>query len=240
MGRFVERKPQNSKSPLKEHYQVSKSLLIQYIHNSILKRDGCIIGSVNGMIGSGKSYAGLRMCEMVDPFFNIDRVTFSIRDFAKLMMQDYPKGSAFLIEEAQVSAGNLEFWSKGNKGLYKLLSTLRHRNYFTLFTLPNNTKLDSSVSSLFQLHIKATGVINEKKGLSLCTFHFPKEHPFKKGTVYWKPIVTRDHLGKKVKCKSSQIYAPSNTLLKLYDIKKRAFTKANTSQIASSLEKSLS
>jgi len=215
-----------------------KSYIVTYVQNEILKKDACVIGSINGQIGSGKSFAALRLCENVDPFFNIDRVTFSISDFAKLMRKPYPKGSAFLIEEAQVSANNLEFWSKSNKGLYKLLSTLRLRNYFTLFTLPNNAKLDSSVRTLFQLHVTATGFIDRKINKSMCTFYFPSPHAFKNNVVYRKNLMIRSKEGRS-KCKKFRISQPSADLLKDYDRKKRKFVINNIDNIAYELEDTL-
>jgi type II secretory ATPase GspE/PulE/Tfp pilus assembly ATPase PilB-like protein len=51
-----------------------------------------VIAIFSGDTGSGKSYGAIRLAEVIDPTFNLDRVVFTVEDFVSLINADLPRG----------------------------------------------------------------------------------------------------------------------------------------------------
>ena len=66
-----EQKQQEKKEPV----------LIQYIRDRVEKRNKNFVMLFVGATGSGKSYSALRLAEMLDKTFDIERVKFKAKDF---------------------------------------------------------------------------------------------------------------------------------------------------------------
>lgn len=98
-----------------------------------------------GETGSGKSWAALRVCEILDPNFTVDQIAFSIEEFLELVAdKSYPEGSMILFEEASVGASNHNWYEKANQILGQVVDTWRHQNRGAVFTLPSFGRLDPS------------------------------------------------------------------------------------------------
>jgi len=211
-----------------------KSALIKYIKDRLHKRDGHIILIISGSTGSGKSYAGLRICEQVDPYFNADRISFDVKNYADQMGDFYPRGSAFMLEEGQHMAHNLNFYSSTNKGLFYLLSTLRHRNYLTVITLPNLPTFDKQSKRLMHIDIRMTGNINERAGKAKGNLFFPKQSEFK-DKLYLNKMRVSGKDGRR-EIADAWFKKPSTGLLKLYHVKKTMFTSNLSKKVSLTLE----
>lgn len=206
------------------------SLLVKHIKERLLKTDGHIIMVISGATGSGKSYAGLRLCEQVDPYFNAERISFDVKHYADNMRKEYPRGSAFMLEEGQHLAHNLNFYSSSNKGLFYLLSTLRHRNYLTIITLPNLPTFDKQSKRLIHIDVRMTGVIRHREGKAQAKLYFPKQSEFKDKIYLNKLRVS----GKDGRREIAKVWfkKPDKLLLNRYLEQKYKFT-SNLSQTVS-------
>lgn len=99
--------------------------------------------TVVGDPGDGKSWASLRMAEVIDPTFNIDRVAFDIIEFLHLVMDDsIGQGQVIVLEEGEVEASAYDWHSKSNKVFRTILDTWRHQNRMAIINLPSFAALD--------------------------------------------------------------------------------------------------
>jgi len=99
--------------------------------------------TIVGETGSGKSYGGLRLGEMLDKDFSIDRVCFTPYEFLKLIddhlkgVRKLPAGSVILVDEAGVQYSARAWQSFHNKVLGLLSQSFRSLNWIVIFTLPS-------------------------------------------------------------------------------------------------------
>lgn len=135
--------------------------------------EDCIIG-VSGPTGYGKTTLSVKLAEILDvdytgksrftarEFFEykkpdgtveiketlVPRLINSITSYKNLRTKtDYPKGTAFIIDEAQVLINSRDFMSNKNKDVLKLISTGRIFGGITFINLPYWYNLDSQVKN---------------------------------------------------------------------------------------------
>jgi len=176
------------------------------------------MGAIVGETGSGKSWAGLRLCEAVDPDFTIDQVAFDVVEFLRLVNDDsLGRGSMILFEEASVEASADSWQSKGNKVLRRVLDTWRHQNRGAAFTLPAFGNLDAGargrMSALMQMFDK-----QEHLGYTVSKYKWIDQDT-DTGKLYKK----YPRLGGK-KYKYLKIRKPSKELREAYEQRKREYT----------------
>lgn len=101
------------------------------------------IWTVVGDTGKGKSYASLRLGEILDPDFSADQVAQNVVEFLELVMDDsYGQGSVIVFEEASVEASAYDWHSASNRVFAKVLDTWRHQNRMAIINLPNFQALE--------------------------------------------------------------------------------------------------
>jgi len=99
--------------------------------------------TIVGDTGDGKSYASLRLGEIIDQDFSIDNVAFSITEFLEMAMdKSAPQGSVIVLEEASVEASAYDWYSASNRIFAKVLDTWRHQNRMGIINLPNFMALE--------------------------------------------------------------------------------------------------
>ena len=137
-----------SKGILRRGFLRNRDPLTYYIQKRIRENKNFLL-PILGQTGAGKSWSGLRLCENVDPEFNINRVIFNSRDFMSLInSNELHKGSAILFDEAGVNVSNREWYKKENISLGKVIETFRHKNYVVFFTVPNIDFIDIKLRKL--------------------------------------------------------------------------------------------
>lgn len=99
--------------------------------------------TVVGDTGSGKSYASLRLGEVIDPNFGIENVAFNIVEFLEKVIDDsFGQGSVIILEEGSVEASSYDWHSESNRVFAKVLDTWRHQNRMGIINLPNFMALE--------------------------------------------------------------------------------------------------
>lgn len=109
-----------------------------------------------GETGSGKSAAAIRLAYNVDPFFNINRIVFSVADFMKLINSGLARGSAIIFDDAGVGISNRDWQQEQSKIFGKVSQTVRHRDYLIIFTLPDRSFLEKQSRNLIQFEFTAS------------------------------------------------------------------------------------
>ncbi len=119
------------------------------IKHRLLKRNQNFMCCFLGPPGGGKSYAAGDFCESIDPTFTIKRVGFTAEEFLALVNSDLPPGSAIMWDEAGVNLDARSFMTLMNKMTSYIFQTYRHKNYVTVFTVPNLKFIDVRARALF-------------------------------------------------------------------------------------------
>jgi len=198
----------------------NKDPFVIYINKRIALNKNCIIAIV-GDTGSGKSMAALRMGEVLDRNFCIDRVVFKGHEFLNAIRQDWPSGSVIKFDEGGVDWGARKFMSFLNQALGVALQTVRYKNHIIILTVPDISFIDTQCRKLMHILIK-TDNIDYKKGVCVLRPYTLKRHTLYKKDYNPHPIVKID--GTKLKITRLNVKLPSDDLIKAYDKKKIKFT----------------
>lgn len=102
-----------------------------------------VMFTVVGDPGDGKSWASLRLGEMIHPNFSIDHVAFDIVEFMEKVVDDsFGQGEPIVLEEGSVEASAYDWHSVSNEVFRKVLDTWRHQNRMAIVNLPNFKSLE--------------------------------------------------------------------------------------------------
>jgi len=122
-----------------------------------------MVGICDGRVGVGKSSLAQQIAAYIDPYFNIQQITFDAETFSKAVL-NAKKKSAIVFDEA-LSGLNIRRTMSGiNIMLTSLLTEIRQKNLFILLCLPSIFDLDKSMAihrSSFLIHVYNKGF---KKG----------------------------------------------------------------------------
>lgn len=200
--------------------------------------------AVVGRTGSGKSWSALSICEMLAKEsgipFGIDNVVFTLKDLMHLVNHGNLKSGANIVfDEPQTEINAREFQTLANKVFGYLITTFRHRNLTLFFCTPFEDLLDKTCRKLFHATFLTVSINRNTKTVRLK----PKESQY--NSHYSKFYVKRLKYSSKPKGKTRYITKklkywdipkPSKELLKLYEIKKIAFTTKLNQEIEQKLE----
>lgn len=193
-------------------------VLKQEVWNAMHERNDNWMGAFCGETGSGKSYAALRFCEVLDPNFTVDQVAFSVPEFLKLVIDDsYGRGSMIMQEEASIAAASEAYMEKTNKALRQVSETWRHQCRGAAFTFPAFGRLDSGVRGRMSALLQMVEV-NEDKGQSRAKYKYVQQNS-DTGKLYKKyPVINGKQYQQLV------FQKPSPELLEAYEQRKQEFT----------------
>ena len=172
---------------------------------------------VCGATGSGKSYAALRLAEMIDPTFDVERVVFSAEEFMKLLNNDIKKGQMIIWDEAGVGIPAREWYSISNKAINYVFQVFRHMNVGVILTTPSFDYIDSQTRKLFHNYIETVGIdtsTNEVMTKFMNVTFNPR---------FGKEYFQYPRIGGKC-IKRLNIGLPSKPLRKAYETKKSEFS----------------
>jgi len=111
-----------------------------------------IVIVIHGPTGSGKSYLALRMAEVLDPTFNIERVVFTPEDFFR-QVKHLPQGAFIVFDEAGVTLDARRFMEMINVVTNYVLESFRYRLINVIFTVPSIKMIDINVRRLMHVLI---------------------------------------------------------------------------------------
>lgn len=224
----------------KEQQEKKEPILIQYIKDRIHKRNKNFVMLFVGSTGSGKSYSALRLAEMLDPTFDIERVCFKAKDFMNKINElvesnDKVSGKVVMWDEFGVEHNAREFMTISNRVINYFFQTSRHLNLIVIMTVPLLSFIDSATRKLCHGVAEMQGINSRNKTASVkvkmlqTNVMTGKEYP--KYLRYRKK--NKMFVSKKLKFK-----LPSKELYDEYEIRKKAFTTQLNKEIMGKLLKS--
>lgn len=188
--------------------------------------------AIIGPTGSGKTYAGLSICQMISKEngipFEIENVVFNLKElFSLINSGKLSKGSSIVFDEPQCSISSREWQGEYNKVFNYLLSTFRHRCINLFFCTPYEDLLDLSSRKLFHAKIQTAGINTNTKMCRLRPKTTEYNSQLKKFYEKWlrvsyRPINSNRNITKKYEYWN--VPKPSEELINLYEAKKYAFT----------------
>ncbi|MEM3192902.1 MAG: hypothetical protein QW292_12630 [Candidatus Parvarchaeota archaeon] len=117
-----------------------------------MKRNQGVLALFVGPMGSGKSYSALSASESIDSSFSVDRVTFTVEDFVKLVaFSNLPPGSCVIFDDAGLGINHRQWMEKQNNVMNMVVQTNRFRQIITFITTPKMTFIDKDVRILFDV-----------------------------------------------------------------------------------------
>lgn len=175
------------------------------------------LGVICGATGSGKSYAALQLCLMIDSDFNENKIVLSSSDFFKLLNNnELKKGNAILFDEIGVSASSRNWYSVENKQLAYILQTFRAMNIAVIFTTPNLEFIDKIPQKLIHAYIE-TGYIDYTNKKSYLNFYNVQNMPRFNKTYNRFSVIGN------IKASTIILKKPPQWLIEAYEHKKRQF-----------------
>jgi len=109
-----------------------------------------------GEPGSGKSYASLRLAEVLDlNGFTADKIVFSNQEFLE-KIATAKKGDAIIYEEVGVNVSSRQWWK--NFGSNAIMQTFRYKNLFFIMNCPVISFLDKNAQQLIHYSYKMNNI----------------------------------------------------------------------------------
>lgn len=181
------------------------------------------MGCITGETGSGKSWAGLRLCELLDPNFSVDKVAFSTKQFMELVKEDHPPGSMILMDESGVSMNSKTWWDSEQIQMGNILDTWRHQRRGAVFTLPSFGGMQKGARGRMSALLQAKEIDREEEKNILRYRYIQQDTD--SGDLYKKYHRLRDPADSRVKkFKYIKLGKPSRELREAYEERKQEFT----------------
>lgn len=189
-----------------------------------------------GGTGSGKTYSQLRLAELLDPEFNIDRVVFSVKEFMDLVNSGkLHRGSVIVSEELGTQMSRREWYAVSNRLFSFILQTFRNLNLIVLFTVPNADFIDSHAMKLFHMAFETLG-IDTDRNLVYIRPKLIKTNVLGGGKHYFKFLRLVDK-GRVDVVDSLGLKKPSKKLCEEYEKKKTIFTEQLNRRVLAEVSK---
>jgi len=165
------------------------NVIIRDIQDKILNKNQNFICAIVGGVGKGKSYLGLRWCELISPTFNLDYVVFDAKSFLSLINSDrLKKGDSILWDEMSVDMYSRNFMELQNKLINHVLTTFRTKNIALFFTAPSLKFVDVGVGRLCHAVIEPVS-INRERQSNIFKFKWIQTNPISGKVIYPFPHV---------------------------------------------------
>lgn len=177
----------------------------------------------------------MRFAQLLDPFFTIDNVVFTPKQFMDLITDGMKKGSIIIFDEAGVGMPSREWYSLSNKMLSYVLQTFRFMNLGVIFTTPSIGFIDAQARRLFHMFVQTEKVDRRKKRVRARIKEM--QHNPQMDKIYYKN--PRKHkLDTETEAISNiWIAKPSEKLVKAYEKKKEIYAGSLFTEIDDDITK---
>ena len=225
----TEEKPEEKKEPI----------LIQYIKDRIFNKNKNFFMILVGSTGSGKSYSALRLAELIDSSFNIDRCCFKAKEFMQqvnLLVNSEnidTRGKVVMWDELGVEHSAREFMTISNRVINYFFQTSRNLNLVVIMTVPLLSFIDSNTRKLAHC-IAETQSINQRNKQVTLKLKMLQTNVMT-GKEYPKYLRYKKNNKLQV-IKKLKIGMPSKEIKEPYEIKKLDFNKELNNRIMNKLE----
>lgn len=187
-----------------------------------------------GRPGIGKSWASLRLAELIDPHFDASRIVFTPREFMAVVNSGIKPGSVIIFEEIGIGMNARDFASVSNKLLAYCFQSMRHRCFCLIMSTPNSAFLDVSARRLISAELEMKKVY-ASQGFSVGKYKTLQLNLNNQDIYRHLPRI-RSKSGETTAISSIRIRKPSDQLVEQYEQRKSQFTSELYKDIERQLE----
>lgn len=204
-----------------EHVR-DRPVLRRKIWDRVHKEDKNWMGIVCGDTGSGKSEFGLRLCELLDPDFNEDRIAFTIKEFTELVQERHPPGSAILFDEVGIALSHATHYDQDQIRVNHILQSWREQNRILVMTAPHIHLIHKPDRGLLHAQMDMQNIDRERY-VSTARYRTIQQNT-DTGDLYKKYPRLRDRsTGRVKKYKHLDLFKPSPEIVEPYTERKQEF-----------------
>jgi hypothetical protein len=226
-----------SRHPSPEPTQAAKerplgeSYIAARLKDRILRRNLNALVGFFGPPGSGKSYSGERLAELVDPTFNVDRIVFDVKSLIRIINWGLPgpkgenvplnRGEFLMLDDAGVAANSRKWWSDTNMILSYVGQSFRFMGFGVIVTAPDTADLDAQFRQLFHVTFQ-TQMKDDSEKIVYTKPEIPRRDTIRGKTYHPFPRVRIPNFPK-IKYRLIGFRLPSQALRDAYEPKRAAF-----------------
>jgi len=211
--------------------------IVRYIGNRVLRNNKNFLCAVVGATGSGKSWGCIAIAEIYSIMFGIEfnpecHIISSLKELLILINENANTkkigvGSIIIFDEPQVDSNSRSWQSEMNQAFSRLISTFRNQRLVLLFALPFIEMLDKQSRILFHGEFKVLGFDKNTKVTTIKPRFL--EYNKKKDDFYRKRLIVQYKVNDKNVMNTRKLHLwhidkPSDTLIDIYERKKKRFT----------------
>lgn len=198
-------------------------IMLRYFYSQMNKKNQHNLIIIVGETGKGKSWAGLRTAEILDPTFTVDDVCFDVASFMDRINDPSTKrGKVLIMDEFGVTMGRRNWMKLDNKNMSFFLQTSRQKNHTYIFCVPDLSFVDIQAQKLVHWIIEMT-TLSEGERTSYGKIKKVVNHPMSSKKEPYFQFPSLSFRGKRLKIKYMKFSTPSPKLRHKYEIKKAAF-----------------
>lgn len=208
---------------------------LRYLWRRMHVNNKNVMLAIVGDPGEGKSWAALRLAELLDPEFHAEKVAFRPEYLLRRINEDHPMGDVTIADEAGVSMNAKTWWESDQIQIGNILETWRHQNRMMIFTLPVFKKLQKDARGLMNVLLTAYG-IDRQESMSRWRFRLVETNN-ETGEIY-KPYPRLPHpvTGQEVMYRTIDLGLPTEAIRSSYQERKEAYTDELNQQALESAE----
>jgi len=220
--------------------------IVHHIKTRVHKKNKNYIIICVGETGSGKSYAMMSLAEELDKNFNMDNIVFKSKDAIIEILASaegkgkLKKGSVIIFDEGGLDLARREWYQRASRALVQNVQSQRFLNLIMIFTVPDESYIDSGIIPLVHLKINMMDTIDYEKNLSCGKPFIIVRNPYQFGKRNQKPYFTvyPKIINKGGISSLTKVYfnLPSKELIKGYETRKRQFFIAHNKKNLLSVE----
>lgn len=210
----------------------AESYFLEHVYRNVHKLNQNFLMVITGKPGSSKTYSAMKLCQKLDPTFDVSRIVFNVESFMRLITNDLPKGSAILFDEIGTAVSSRKSMSKRNRAFTEVMQTFRHKNYVLLMTAPSIKMVDVQVRQVAHAQGVARG-FNPNTCLSLVTI-YGLEHDEFSGKQHLRHF--RVFSEGTLRVNSLLLGKPDSDLIDAYELKKQNFTHSLNLRVSRTLD----
>lgn len=220
-------------APAPPHLRVCPPL--RYLWRRMHVNNKNVMVAIIGDPGEGKSWAALRLAELLDPTFSADKVAFRPEKLLRRINENHPMGDVTIADEAGVSMNAKTWWESDQIEIGNILETWRHQNRMLICTLPVFKKLQNDARGLMNVLMSAYG-IDRQDAMSRWRFRLVETNN-ETGEIYKPyPRLPDPVTGQETKYKTIDLGLPSEQLRAAYQERKKAYTDELNQRALDSVE----
>lgn len=199
-----------------------KKFVDYYLHGLGVGFVILVTGNTRAKIGNGKTLTGLKLAEIIEPSFSIDRFTFTPYEFlTKLneIRENRQFYKVLILDEAEIGAASNAWYTLTSKALAAAMATFRNTKTVIIIITPMASLINSQVRKLCAVRVVPTLTLEKNKRVVHAKFYsistdFDGDKTYHRKLRFWNNTTKRVWVSKHTK-----IGLPSKHLLDAYEEK---------------------